>query len=127
MARKFKLGPIQKKWIKSLKEHPERQMSGQLGRQRNGSYKACCLGEGGIIAGVCKWEGNILVTAIGHKMYALEHGSYKKLGLRDSLGETLQSYYYMPTLADMNDEGMKWYEIAAILEVFPEVYFNKSV
>jgi len=61
------LGPIQKKWIKSLKKHPKRQLTNQLGKRKSFmgitlSYKACCLGEGGLIAGVCKWDGNNLTS-----------------------------------------------------------------
>jgi len=56
MAKKFKLGPLQRKWVNRLKRHPERQMKHQLGEQdRSDShvYGACCLGEAGLVIGSC--------------------------------------------------------------------------
>ncbi len=55
------LGPLQLKWIKSLERRPKRQTKGKLGTRTSFlgftlSYKACCLGEGGLIAGVCNWD-----------------------------------------------------------------------
>lgn len=61
----FRLGPLQTKWIQSLRDHPERQLKGSLGnRYADGSYKACCLGEAGLIAGVCFWREDGRLTTI---------------------------------------------------------------
>src|SRR6187551_1661657 len=45
---KMELGPLQKLWIASLREHPERQTMFSLGRRHTEDgkpYEACCLGE----------------------------------------------------------------------------------
>lgn len=121
----MKLGKLQKKWIKTLKEHPERQTTGRLGIIDGGEHKMCCLGQGGVIAGVCRWEGERLVTptGVGYKLSDV----YESIGLRNAYGEALSTADGMPDLADMNDGGMSWPEIAVIMETFPEEYFTKSV
>lgn len=48
----MELGPIQKAWVQSLREHPERQMRYVLGKGTPDNYTACCLGELHIIG--CK-------------------------------------------------------------------------
>lgn len=135
----FKLGPIQKKWIASLKAHPERQTTDFLGYKPNpeisNDYKACCLGEGGLIAKVCKFNtDNDLVTIHPKKLKRSDTSLpyvYKKLGLRGANGEAKDSknieYSPMPPLSTLNDAGLTWPEIGVILEVFPEQYFTHSV
>lgn len=128
----FKLGPIQEKWIKSLEDHPEKQLMDTLGKKHLNSegYKACCLGEGGLIAGVCNWEGNVLI--VSHKdnygtiqtdMNLLRFDIHLALGLRSKNGEADG----FTSLAGMNDTGKTWPEIAAILRTNPERYFTKSI
>lgn len=125
---KFKLGPIQKKWLKSLEQHPERQMSQALGTKlSDGTYQACCLGEGGLIAKVCEWkEDGKLKTIGGSSTGILDGESYRALGLLDEWGRRLDDdeRYSLQTL---NDSGKTWPQIAAILRANPEQYFNKSV
>lgn len=147
MARKFKLGPVQKAWIQSLKENPERQIQRRLGvKHQDGSYSACCLGEGGLIAGVCRWDGPRLVDIQLNNEQSLDGTTFAALGLRSPTGRAKdepyagQSFTYsddgrrhiigFPSLADMNDasaDTFDWPHIAVILETFPEVYFKKSV
>lgn len=126
----FVLGPIQKVWIKSLREHPERQGKRVLGlKSTDGlTYQACCLGEGGLIAGVCEWRGNILcVTTTGADCY-LRDDAYKALGLDNYSGKPIDLDFGLEakSLAFMNDEGISWQEIADLLEKHPEKYFRES-
>jgi len=125
----MKLGPIQKKWIKTLKQHPERQTTGQLGIIEYGEKKMCCLGQGGLIVGVCKWKGRELVLSNGKEDNGFLLYGYKRLGLRDEEGaaKSTEMEGGMPPLGTLNDEGFDWPHIAAILETFPEEYFTKSV
>lgn len=42
MSKKFKLGPMQKKWIRELKSKKYKQCKGELCSAKTGGY--CCLG-----------------------------------------------------------------------------------
>lgn len=130
---KLKLGKLQKAWIKSLKEHPERQMTKYLGKGTPKNYTACCLGQ--LLITDCKLKKKrIPFNKEGH----LENGtitslqnSFKKYGLRDEEGifeefYTHGNFTYLG-LADMNDYGLTWTEIADFVEENPDMVFTKSV
>jgi hypothetical protein len=123
----MELGPIQTKWIESLEKHPERQGYRELGRRNEGSeyYQACCLGEGGLIAGVCEWRDNRLYSISGHTSGTLSGDAYKALGLYSATGMCFDGQGR--SLADLNDDLVPWPEIAAILRRNPEVYFKESI
>lgn len=124
--RHFELGPVQRAWIKSLREHPERQAPGRLGKKVNDDeYTACCLGEGGLIAGVCHWDGD-RIRVIGGSRHSLSNESYKALGLMGSCGET-KDMVEENSLANLNDRDVTWPEIADILEKNPHQYFTHAV
>lgn len=122
----FQFGPIQEKWLKSLEEHPERQGKQVLGYRALGSedYRACCLGELGLIAGICEWHGVSLFTR-GGVFSSLLTDVYEEVGLRSENGSpnSLQCY----SLACLNDEKMTWPEIAAHIRANPTEYFTKSL
>jgi len=130
MKDKFELGTIQKEWIKSLREHPERQMKARLGEGSEDNYRACCLGEwcvvynrmrglpapfkdGKIISSNERLDGD--TTLIG------EHGVcfYSPSGLIMTPGASSLSY--------MNDSGKTWPQIADFVEANPEAVFIKSI
>lgn len=140
------LGPIQKEWVKSLREHPERQIEGQLGlKTEDGKdYKACCLGEG--LCVLLRLEGldpllhfrssdNLLLDNSEHN-YLLD-GTAKRLGLHNGRGalkdgsdgeEELRRITGSYSLSGTNDSGkMTWPEIADFIEKYPESVFTKSV
>lgn len=122
----FEFGPIQEQWLKSLEEHPERQTSFRLGtRYLDGSYKACCLGELGLIAGICEWSGSTLIVKESSRSSALLDGVYEQVGLRSSNGSP--SNFNFKNLSVMNDQMDTWPEIAAHVRKNPEEYFTKSV
>ena len=120
----MELGPIQKQWLQSLREHPERQLKFQLGRQKeDGIYKACCLGELGLIAKICHWDNDNLNDETG----ALSNlQTFEKVGLRSQWGMA-QIGSTKPPLAALNDEHMTWPEIADYVEKNPELYFTRPV
>lgn len=129
---KFKLGPIQTKWLQSLEAHPERQLKHRLGIKKSSddtSYQACCLGELGLIAGVCQWEGiNLSTKKFSERGVLL--GVYKELGLYSPHGDKKTFANHLVSrelsLAELNDSGTTWPEIAAIVRANPEGYFSKS-
>lgn len=135
----FELGPLQAKWIQSLRDHPERQMKYSLGeRDLDGTYRACCLGEAGLIAGVCYWsEAGTLSTmdgeiAISHQV-VLDNDSYKAIGLKSESGHTknLSAMKIIPheitqtSLSYYNDHGKTWPQIADIIMADPSQYFTE--
>ena len=120
---KFEFGPIQKQWLKNLKEHPERQYKEALGVKPVGSsYEACCLGELALLAGVAHWSEGILFCGEDKETTGMY---YEKLGLRSGVGSPKSGHH--SSLATLNDDEMTWPEIAAHVEKYPEVYFTKSV
>lgn len=126
-----KLGPIQKKWVESLRAHPERQTDGVLGRKNeDGTYGVCCLGEGGLIAGACKWVGNVLYSSCMNSNETLTN-TYKILGLRSEAGwlrkEVDRDDESFNSLAEMNDGGWTWPEIADYIEANPDNVFERFV
>lgn len=134
----MELGPIQKAWLASLKEHPERQYVGALGRKEEGgdNYQACCLGEGGLIAGVCEWadSGGLIIKDIyvpgsaTHRGFYLSGNAYRELGLYGPKGEHRDSPDDLDkSLSGLNDAKKPWLEIANIIEANPEHYFERLV
>lgn len=122
----FKMGPLQKRWIKRLKAHPERQIIGQLGKGNKKEYKACCLGEAGLMLGTCEFddEGILRDNDTGEKEVLL---SYKDIGLRSSNGQCLSGDDEpMVLLTHLNDDGdHTWTDIAYIIEAAPELFFTE--
>ncbi len=136
----MKLGKYQKAWIKSLREHPERQTDGILGCRTDDDYKACCLGEALMtLARVGKkklpfFNDKICDSHIGNDILLEE--SYNKIGLKDDGGTFLNGFSLpskvssdmekITTLAGANDNGYSWLEIADLLESQAENIFVKS-
>lgn len=122
--KKFKLGKLQKIWIKALKSGKFKKAKGDL--ERDGGY--CCLGVANCVLklGENVKENSGLVD------------TYQKLGLYDSLGEieidNEYNAYQFPrgtktydSLADMNDKNISHKKIAEFIETNPELVFTKSV
>lgn len=121
----FRLGPIQEAWLKSLEEHPERQGVKRLGKKNSeGLYTACCLGEGGLIAGVYEWDGSSLVTVTSaDKSYNNLDFVYESLGLYDGVGSNFNGG---KCLTRLNDTATTWPEIAAMIRANPEQWLKES-
>ena len=130
----MKLGPLQEKWVETLEKYPERQTSEKLGiLLSDGTYKCCCLGQ----ALLCLLEsrnkeptyilGNLSDGAEGPDS-VLTKDTFEALGLLSSIGRikdiTLNDN---SSLAEANDNGVTWPEIAAFIRANPEAVFSKSV
>lgn len=133
MNGKFEMGPLQKLWVKSLREHPERQMSGALGviDHQTGTYQARCLGELKMCAlrSIGENPFNVFYRSImdGADTASLsvsyeDFGLYGPLGYFD--GAALKGNI---SLANANDAGITWPEIADFIEQNPTAVFTKSV
>lgn len=134
----LELGPLQKEWIARLRANPEKQMREALGRKtkEKDEYKACCLGEAGLMLGTLEWKefGNSQLLILrnpgegnGMTLYA-----HEKLGLRTSNGSFWELHLpenekVFASLSDMNDNGYTWAEIADYIEANPTNVFFKSV
>lgn len=136
----MELGTIQKAWVQSLREHPERQGRKQLGEVYvDGTYKACCLGEllmvNARLKGIEIPIGTITDKCVGYTDTHYLNASYKKFGLRTSRGHFMLPGEIYPkigshrysNLAIANDEGATWSEIADFIEANPDLVFNESV
>ena len=140
----MQLGPIQKAWVKNLREHPERQTSCMLGLKCNSGedtpYLACCLGEALLTLHRMKDgnDDNAFVFDEEYDEWKIMDGrdgkclgsSWERLGLRDPSGEIFEDepeWEVYNSLAEMNDAGISWPEIADFIEENPETVFTKSV
>jgi hypothetical protein len=130
MKTKFEMGPVQKAWVKSLREHPERQAKGYLGDGTPDDYKACCLGELLVRASgfnLCPSpfvNGRILDGGDPDGSSRILRTFYKKVGLHSDQGSII---YSLTSLGEMNDNGVTWPKIADFIEANPEKVFSKSV
>lgn len=125
------LGPIQRKWIFSLIIHPKRQGRKELGRKlQNGGYLACCLGELGIIAGICEWteNGYLRVCKGGSRSGAFLYGIYDTVGLYSENGFVKTDSYdpNLQSLSTYNDSDKTWPEIALIILKDPIQYLKEK-
>lgn len=124
MEKKFKMGPLQRKWVNFLKSNPELQHTGELGREVDGVNKMCCLGAAGFLAGTCEWHnGRLFETA--EKDSATLNKSFDALGLRGAQGQIEENENW---LTDYNDNpNYTWVDIACMIEFAPELFFTKPI
>lgn len=128
----MQLGPIQTEWIKSLREHPKRQLKNSLGKKEGFSYKACCLGE--LLCVAKKLAGEPEPFDEDGVLYSRHHNNtrsysslfnHEKFGLRSNNGDLYNSYAGYTCLAQMNDKGMTWPEIADYIEANSDNVFTE--
>lgn len=127
----MELGEIQKAWIKSLRENPNKQGWGTLGIKDN-NY--CCLGEALCVLKSIKNESlkyGVHGELIDGKDEHYLTDSYKELGLYDEKGrlddKITHDFRSYSSISEMNDCGLTWLEIADYIEQNPENVFTKSV
>jgi hypothetical protein len=134
----MELGPIQELWLYRLENYPERQTDSELGHLNDDgeSYQACCLGEYLITYKRCNkipfaelWE---LSNLSDDSDLEVLSGSFIDLGLHDESGEIVGGYtdekgQNFESLAELNDHGFSWDEIAAIIRERSEDIFTKSI
>lgn len=117
--KKFKLGLMQRKWVRALKSKKYKKAKGQLHKEKTNGY--CCLG----VANKC--------LNLNEKNEQTLFNTYKKLGLMDDDGKILDGYKFprgcktYKFLSDMNDCGVSHAKIAEFIEGNPELVFTKSV
>lgn len=141
---KFKIGPLQEFWLQQLEKHPNKQMRGFLGWGNARNYKACCLGEGAICTYRFKKkkfnhlfdvdEYRYLNLGGSSTYYTLPSEFVNQLGLYDMQGEIRWTKHNehnekasrYTSLADMNDRGVTWPEIAKFIRENPSLVFKES-
>ncbi len=121
----FKFGPLQLQWLASLENHPNMKMKNSLGKLifNGDGYKACCLGEAGLIAGVCEFDAKGILRTRNYEKGVLAGESYKAMGFYGPRGER-RDLDNDKRLERLNDYGKTWPEIAAIVRAEPEQYFT---
>lgn len=136
----MKLGPLQKRWIQTLRQHPERQLTHELGQfnmDENGEanhcdYQVCCLGQAQILLheeDLSPFVGDNLELLNGEDTDdVLSSSDWQAYCLRNPTGRFREPVKIRGTehinLADMNDKGMTWLEIADYIEQHPENVFT---
>lgn len=141
---KNKFTEIQKYWIQSLRDYPERQLAERLGIiDKEGNMELCCLGQGLVCLKEKKlidrniWFGDELISGyiaddegdgIGDtdvltvEDYELLNLTNIEGGFKEPFGINGEMY---ASLIDMNDSNwFTWNDIADYMEMFPENVFT---
>lgn len=136
----MKLGKRQLAWVEALEAHPERQMKGGLGKGTPRKYKACCLGEACLVK-ARRLGDNFPFLSDGdlfdEKTYTtgiLNTGgdTVKYFALRSGTGSAEEDFKierhpkHFVSLANANDNGASWTEIAAAIRRNPANFFTES-
>lgn len=132
----MELRQLHKDWIKSLRDHPERQIRRFLCKVPENAkdfseYKACCLGELKLLSinkdfSQVKIDDEYKAVSFNGDLSGVSN--YIELGLKDPIGgfrysATINNRVYF-SLVQMNDEGLSWTTIADYIESNPENVFN---
>lgn len=143
----FKLGPLQKRWVKLLKTQGHLKGTGELGYKRPGPKsipELCCLGLAGLLVlGNCKWDGAYLIETSSDNVAFLKC-SYGELGLFSGEGKINYPKEFplnpiageVENLTELNDgiinggdelifQPTPWVDIAYMIEAYPELFFNE--
>jgi len=139
----MKIGPIQEQWLQRLEQHPELQMRGYLGELTTNGYLACCLGEYLLTYKRIMGEDISRLFHNGELWYSKRDNEkdgdknlsslniFTDLGLYDEVGsfegDSEDGGRKYNSLAEMNDNGVSWPEIAAYIRKYPEMVFTKSI
>lgn len=119
------LGPNQKKWLAALRSDDFKE--GTYNLNKNGKF--CCLG---VAAELFKTKD----TKVSKSGYLVTYDDFvakappyviSDLGLLSDLGKHKFEYKFGPkSLANLNDEGMSFKDIADMIEADPSAYFKDS-
>jgi hypothetical protein len=120
------MGPIQRKWVDSLRAHPERQGRTYLAQGTEDNYIGCCLGEYLIVYNkekgiACKFTNRLLIADPDN---CASLPNFEEFGLYSPYGDLKDSSY---SLASMNDNHKTWLEIANFIEANESLVFSKEV
>jgi hypothetical protein len=138
--KKFKFGPLQRKWLRLLESGKLRQAKATLHRKGRGTESFCCLGVAECKVVKNKGIETFAIDENNKRMKLIAYGSYKntealtlgtarKMKFRDTLGRPTIPYKdyddaNYDSLADMNDKGKSFKKIAAAVRKHPEWYFK---
>lgn len=145
----MELGPLQKQWVKLLRDNSDKQGKYNLGTKSiNDKGKEvetfCCLGMAAkMLLGnsPIKWidsrtENTLVASFPGvEENQSFLKGSFHLLGLKDKYGSILDDdkegfvldKRFYESLLEMNDSDVPWSKIADFIEAHPELVFDKSV
>lgn len=118
------LGPNQRTWLLFLKNNPDKHMKNQLGKKSEDSYKACCLGQAGLMFGYCEWKDELLQNSKGGYTLPADGDNEKYLGLRDRYGNNKNGR--LRSLATLNDI-LNWLAVYNAVINDPKNYFTKRI
>ena len=119
MESKQKLGPLQKKWVKTLRSGKYKQGKEALKK----GEKYCCLGVLCDIEQKLTTEGYVKGT--GNEAY-LPKTLVSKYSFHSEEGNLKNYSNGKPSLVVMNDKGYTFKEIADFIEQNPEQVFKQS-
>lgn len=149
MTKKFKMGPLQRKFVKRLIEAPRSQQClGILGKNdpdqipSTVSYQACCLGEAALLVGIFNWDEEWRSLWCEGSDVKLNDEAAEKLGLHDGEGKLLKTVrmrgrnrHNIPgssvmrefdSLLSMNDAAVSWKRIGEYIKSDPGNVFKES-
>lgn len=145
----MELGPLQKEWVQYLRDNGHLQGSTHLGKKNIETgeiIQLCCLGAAELL--ICKnegrepkWHDRGLLCSIGTNGISSTAvlNIPDRIGLKSTNGgiiltlsgklQYLAMYKNKPytSLADLNDVGMPWSDIADIIEQNVDKLFSRSV
>lgn len=101
---------LMRRWIEVLRSRPYKQGQGWLRQVKDGVEKHCCLGVACELFGNKKsWKFNEDIEVYSYN----ENDMFLTKSIADKLGLSANE---QKALANMNDEGKKFYQIARYLE-----------
>jgi len=131
----MKLGPLQEYWVSQLEKYPEKQLKEKLFEGSSSkNYKSCCLGESMLCINRFNkqkvWDDEIIKLE-NEGEGGLKKSVIEKYGFYNEIGQFKNNKFkYLKnknSLAELNDGGFTWPQIAAIIRKNPGNVFSKSV
>lgn len=119
--KKFKLGPLQRKWLRALKSGKYKQTTGRLCRKVRGEYRYCCLGVACEVLRIKHETNGDDVLFDGCSGFLPEDAS-QELKLRDVGGEFGQGA--KNSLSWINDQSRNFNRVIKIIETRPQDVFT---
>jgi hypothetical protein len=120
-------GPIQRAWLRFLRDNPDKQLRTKLGYRNSSTgdnYKACCLGQFGLMVGICKWNDYTLLSLHGSVNFP-DESDMIKYGFRD-VNARHENFEKYPNLVNIND-SRTWLDVYYACINDPKGYFTKKV
>lgn len=122
------LGPNQRKWLLFLKNNPEKQGKNSLGvKLATGDYKACCLGQAGLMFGYCHFDSEGILRSTDNRVFFPESEDNEKyLKLIGQQGEHSILGTGPDSLAGIND-NKTWLDVYNTCIDNPRKYFTGKI